>query len=358
MPEAEKSYGNALLLLLFISATFIVVASYWFVLMIGYGFVFFTPEGVSVGMEPFPAYFLLFFVVGFYIPVEASAVFSLLVILYVLCFTAAWKWRESFHSVLRKSFSLSFRSFFKNFLLVMPLISSMVLLAVMGIIYAQDLLGVQTGQPIWGAGTPKQQIFLELAYAPFAEELGFRLIPIGLFMILYVFMMGRTIGVGGLRLLVASVLYPEGAKRAAGLPNVSEHGILRGISKGEWIMIVSTSVLFGFAHLLSGIGWEVGKITSVSLQGFVFALTYIAYGFAAPILLHWFFNYYLFFFDPEIVSEFFPTADPVLLAIETVIIVLGIVGWAAFTAAGIRRLAKLSTAKQEVSQTTPPRQSP
>jgi hypothetical protein len=50
--------------------------------------------------------------------------------------------------------------------------------------------------------------------------------------------------------------------------------------------------VFGLAHFLSGGGWEIGKVTTAFLAGFVFAIVYVAYGAYAPILLHWFFNYH------------------------------------------------------------------
>jgi len=145
------------------------------------------------------------------------------------------------------------------------------------------------------------------------------------------------------------VLYPDGAKKAVGLPNVTEHGIWRGISVGEWVMIIVTSALYGYAHVMSGIGWQVGKITSVFVQGFIFAVAYIAYGFEAPILLHWYFNYYLFFFDPEVVSKFFPMVDPILSVVQVLIVLFGIFGWLAFAFMWLRKLlSRRMTAKQAV----------
>jgi len=315
----------------------------------GYGFIFFTPEGLALSTQSFNFPVLLFLLIGFNARISAGTVFSFVWIVYVLCFVAAWKWRESFHGAIGKSFSGLSRSLFSNFLLLMPLLSSMVLTAAFAIIYSQESVGVPTGQPIWPADTPFQEIFLNLAYAPVAEELGFRIIPMGLFTLLYVFLAGKNVaGKGGFKLFVAALFYPERAKRMVGLHNVGEHGVWRGISVGEWTMILVTSVVFGFAHIISGIGWEAGKITSVFVQGFFFAFTYLTYGFEAPILLHWFFNYYLFFFDPEVASKFFPTTVPIFSLLEFVILGLGILGWTVLAAAGLRRLLRWRKPKQEV----------
>lgn len=348
----SRSSSRVLWLTLFVLAVLVVVASYLFVLLMGYGFIFFTSDGVALSMEPrnFPI-FLFLFLVGFETPlIEIGVVFAFVLVIYVVCFVAASQWRESLSSVLRKSLSRPFRRVFNNFLFAMPLISGMVLTAVLVIIYSQEAAGVPTGQPVFPPGTSQQEIFLNLAYAPAVEELGFRLVPIGLYTVLYAFAAGRTHAAKSLRLFVESLLYPDGAKRIAGLRNVSEHGLWRGISAGEWVMVIVTAAVFSLAHLLSGIGWEVGKITSVFVQGFFFAVAYLAYGFEAPILLHWFFNYYLFFFDPDLLSTFFPGAEPVLAVVELLILGLGVVGWVLFAVFGLRRLLKPKAiaSKQEV----------
>lgn len=340
---------------LFILAVLLVVASYILVLLMGYGFIFLTPDGqaLSAKVDYFPI--LLLFLFGFETPgIEVGVVFAFISVVFALCFFAASQWRRSLLGVLRKPSSQPFRRFFDNFLFAMPLISGMVLIAVWLIIFAQQVVGIPTGQVAFPPGVSQQQIFLELAYAPAVEELGFRLVPIGLFTVLYVFVAGKNAGGKGLRGLVTSVLYPDGAKRMAGLRNVREHGLWRGISIGEWAMVLVTSLIFGYAHVVAGIGWEVGKITSVFVQAFFFAVCYLAYGFEAPILLHWFFNYYLFFFDPSILSNFFPFAEPVLSIVEILILALGVVGWAFFAIYSVRKLTKRKTTEQKSEVPVPP----
>jgi len=342
----SKSFGKVLVLTLFILMVLVVVASYLLVLLMGYGFIFFTSEGLALSMQYFNFPVRLFFFLGFQTPISAGAVFSFIWIVYVLCFIAAWKWRESFHDVAGKSFSRPFRSLFGNFLFIMPLLSSMMFTAAWAIIYSQMSVGVPTGQPSWPEDTPLQKIFLNLAYAPASEELGFTIIPLGLFAMFYVLSAERNVVGGNFKLVVVALFYPEGAKRMAGLPNVGERGIWRGISVAEWAMILTTSIIFAVAHVISPVGWEVGKVTSAFVQGLFLTLSYLAYGFEAPILLHWFFDYYLFFFDPDIASRFFPTAVPVLSLILLLILALGIAGWIVFAAAGLSRLFRRRRTKQ------------
>lgn len=350
----SNSFSKILFPALLILIVTVVVASYLLIMLMGYGLIFFTVDGLALSVQSFPVYVLLFFLIGFSSPFELNAgvIFSFVWIVYVSCFVAAWKLRESFHDTIRKAFSRPFRNLFGNFLFIMPLLSGLVLTAVLAIVYSQEVAGVPTGQPTWPEETPLVRIFLDIVYAPVVEEFGFRIVPLGLSTLLYVLMVRKKNVRESFKLIVAAFLYPEGAKRMAGLRNVGEHGFWRGISVGEWALIVATSVIFGLAHIISGIGWEVGKFTSVFVQGFFFALTYLAYGFEAPILLHWFFNYYLFFFEPDVTTKFFPTTVPLLLFMELIILALGIAGWTMFAVAGLRKLLEWKRAKQWRPQST------
>lgn len=342
--EQPDSFVNRFVFALYSLVVFVIVASYLLVHLMGYGFFFFTPEGLTFSTRSLSFPVLIFFVFGFDTPfvLRVGAVFSAMWLAYVVCFVAAWRWRESFYTVFGKAVS-KMRRVFDNFLFAMPLLSSMALTAALAIIFSQSAVGVETGEPQLPPNV--HEAFLNLAYAPLIEEFAFRLVPIGLLVVLIVFLGRRNLkaspGFGSrFKLFFFSFLYPEGAKRAAGLPTVSEHGLLRGISVPEWIAIVGTSVFFGLAHVLSSIGWEMGKITSVFVQGFFFAVTYVAYGFEAPILLHWYFNYYFYFFDPKVAESFFPAAIDMISVIELLTLVLGIVGWVFFVLEGVRRLLR------------------
>jgi hypothetical protein len=328
---------------LYTLAVFIIVASYFLVHLMGFGFFFFTAEGLAFGARCFSFPVLIFFVLGFDTPfvLRVDVVFSAMWIVYVVCFVAAWGWRRSFHAVLGKAVSDVRRRVFDNFLFAMPLLSSLALTAALAIIFAQSAVGVKTGEVQLPSNV--HEAFLNVAYAPLIEELAFRLMPIGLLVILIVFLSGRNLkawsGFGRrFRLFFLAFLYPEGAKKAAGLPTVGEHGLLRGVSVPEWVAIVGTSAFFGLAHVFSPIGWEVGKFTSAFVQGVFFAATYVAYGFEAPVLLHWYFNYYNYFFILDVAGNFFPAAIDLLSVIEFLTLVLGIVGWSLFAMEGVRRL--------------------
>ena len=339
----------------------IIIVSFLFVHLLGYGFFFFTPGGLALSTQSFSFPVFIIFLFGFDspVPLQAGVVFLVMWVIYGACFVAAWWWRRSFHSVLKKVLSGS-RDVFGNFLFLMPLLSSMALTAALAIIFSQSAVGIETGEPQLPSNV--HEAFLNLAYAPLVEEFGFRIVPIGLIVVIFIFVAGRNLkafssGGSRFKLFLLAFIYPEGAKGRAGLPTVGERGLLKGVSSLEWIMIVVSAGVFGFAHVLSPVGWEIGKVASAFVQGLFFAVTYVAYGFEAPILLHWYFNYYFYFFDPNVAESFFPGTIGLLSVIELLILALGVVGWAYFVAQGLRRLLRRRE-KAQVQPILPPLTSP
>ncbi len=128
-----------------------------------------------------------------------------------------------------------------------------------------------------------------------------------------------------LRILILAPLFPERAKGQVGVKTVRDYGLKQGISLGEWIALLCTSIVFGLVHYLFSGGWGVGKVTSASMAGLVLGLTYLVYGFQAPILLHWFFNYYFTAF--EVATELHPNLASLASMFESTIVLLGLAGW-------------------------------
>ncbi len=310
-------------------------------MLLGLELFFFTLEGRALSLRVYPLPILLFMLFPFETPpmLNWGVIFLFVWSVYILCFGIAWLWRESFHKVVGNAFLRPVSRLFSNFLFALPIIASMLLLAVIGIHFFQEsALGVPTGEPILPEN-PFETFFL-LAYSPLIEEIGFRLSPIGLFLIVYVFWAGRKFiaefsSKQLFRLFLVAPIYPEEAKRMVGLKNVDADGF-RGISIAEWIMVLATSLIFGLAHLLSGIGWDVGKVTSTFLVGFVFGLAYLMYGFQAPILLHWYFNYY--FYAYELSTDLYPATFSIEVLLSFLTIIVGILGFLTLLAIGLSRI--------------------
>jgi len=324
---------------------FLLVASYFLAMLLGLSLFFLTPAGLDFSLGEVQPPILLFLLFGFYVPfaLNTGQLFLLLWSIFMLCFLAAWRLRESFHDVVSKAFSRPFSRIFSNWLFAMPIVASTLLAAVLLIIGLQDLFGVPTGTiPTPKTDTARFDLYFNLSYASIIEEIGFRITPIGtsLFAFLFLIQSGRSSVTVSFRqrfeLFLASFLYPDRAKRMVGVKSVAVNGIKDGISMGEWIMLLITSFIFGAAHLVSGIGWEAGKVTSTFLQGFVFGVVYLAYGVQAPILLHWFFNYY--FYSYELETQYYSSGFEVFNLIDTLTLVLGVSFLLAFAVLELKRI--------------------
>jgi len=321
---------------------FLLVASYFFAMLLGLALFFITPAGLDFSPRPVQ----LYLVFGFDVPfaLNAGQLFLILWSIFGLCFLSAWRLRESFPNVVRKALSRPLSTIFNNWLFAMPIIASMLFAAVFQIMSLQELFGVRTGSiPEPRTSTEYFDLYLRLSYAPLFEEAGFRIIPIGAFLLAYLFLIQSERRSGTMsswqrfKLSLSSFLYPDGAKRMVGVKNVAVNGIRNGINRGEWIMLLVTAIIFGVAHPLSGIGWEVGKITSTFLQGFVFGVVYLAYGFQAPILMHWFFNYY--FYTYALSTLYYANTFGILIWIETITLTLGRLGLIIFTILGLKKIS-------------------
>ncbi len=234
------------------------------------------------------------FMIPFRTPIRINMLVSFLATfaLYAVCFFVAAKTKGGLVATLKGGPRESIQRI-PNWLVVMPLASSGLLLAMLVITGVQNLLGIPTGSlpPL----EPYQMLYA-LAYSPILEETMFRFTVLGAIVAV------RTIwnssvfsSLGGslspARLVLLSLLLPDRAKAEAGLPSITRDGG-RGIHWGEWLFVIITSTSFGLAHILTNSGWQVGKVLTAALAGLALGVVFLAYGAYASILLHWFFNFY------------------------------------------------------------------
>jgi hypothetical protein len=235
-------------------------------------------------------------------------------LLYVAAFALAWVDAPSF-PVSIKNAAQRANLTSSNYLVVLPQLSTILLVAIVLLQSLQESAGVQTGSisfdnPVLG--------FLSVSYAPFVEELSYRITTLGLLDGLYLVWRTRRRdqyqGIKGTVHLLASTMWkPDGPKKLLGFKTIQDNG-LKGISWIEWLILIATSGAFGAAHYLYGGGWEIGKISTAMISGLALGYVYLRYGAYAPILLHWYFNYYFGAFD--LASQLkMPSAD--LLAAGT-----------------------------------------
>lgn len=316
------------------------IFSYIFAIGVGPALIYFTPEGLNASMTQLSGLPIWFLDVRVYIPVEVDLgiIFFGIWSIFTLSFGLAWKLRENFLKVVKESMIRPVEKLFNSSLFAMPIINSMTLIAVVAINSFQEVGGIPTGiSPIHGEPFID---FFDLSYSAVVEEVGFRLIPIGAFLVIYQLITKR----GELKfsfkqkikLFFTSVLFPDKAKSMVKAKSVYQHGIGGGISIAEWGMLIFTALVFGIAHFNPGVSWEVGKISSAGFAGFLIGLSYLLYGAYAAIIMHWFFNVYTEVYS--LLSTFIPAAEPFANAIVVISVILGILGWALVAVLGIRKV--------------------
>lgn len=281
------------------------VASYIVSLAFGPVLFFSTSDGLKAaarGIHDLPIVFFMGLVLPVPVTINFGILFVGLWIAFVICIGLAWFSRGGFHKSIKSEIARSVPFARTSFLFAMPLVGSALLYATVLISEFQTTQGVQTGSLSFPPQTSPYVILVNLAFAPLQEEFAFRItsigIPVGLYL-LYCYRSDQRIpkALPRLKLFLLAMFSPELAKMKVGYRNVHENGFIHGISPLEWILIFITSLGFGAAHYLLGGGWDVGKISTAFLAGFVFAIMYVAYGAYADILLHWFFNYYFTVLD-------------------------------------------------------------
>ncbi len=116
--------------------------------------------------------------------------------------------------------------------------------------------------------------FLGVTFAPVVEEVGFRIILIGI--PLFLFYSHRA----SAKLFFKSLWNPS-----ANLPITD--------SKKAIILVVVVAVFFGAAHIISD-QWSEGKFAQAMMSGIIIGWVYYRYGFVASLLIHWATNYVIF----------------------------------------------------------------
>jgi len=276
------------------------LVSYIVSLLLGPMLFYYTSDGLKVaarGIMELPLSVFMAIPVTVPIYTNMGTFFGVIWLVYALCFFAASRSRNGFLKSVKNLLTSPLLTVKVNYLLIMPLIAMALLNASLLIQQFQETQGVQTGALTFPPQTSPYIILVNLTFAPINEEIAFRItsigIPLGLFLLYHYRGDSKISGIKNkIKLVARAMLCPESAKAALGYKNVTSQGVLRGISWGEWLLILVTSAVFGLAHFLLGGGWQFGKVSTAFLAGLVFGIMFVAYGAYASILLHWFFDYY------------------------------------------------------------------
>jgi hypothetical protein len=203
---------------------------------------------------------------------------------------------------LRACVSDGYRPLFTN-----PLTATLMLLGATSLVTVvvdslQTNAGVSTGSL---TGDPFD-LLLSFTLAPLLEETTFRLIMIGVPVLVLSLIMFREFS----PLKAAKVLwrpssvwdvdedeYGETVRsftdaRPSIFPDTPEDSLkVRAIKPVVYVFLVLSSFIFGYAHYASGAGWGPGKVSEAALAGLALGYLYIKYGFQTNVLLHWSINY-------------------------------------------------------------------
>ena len=212
----------------------------------------------------------------FVVPVSFSfgTLFIFLWTAYLLLFAIALNGPlRSIVGALRTTSRQGLSGVFSNSMLAMTVVYTLIIGASVVITLLQEGVGVSTGQ--LPTVDPLLQ-YLGLTLAPIREEIGFRVIPIGLASFLLLILRGK------IRDALLSLWHPSRYLKKN--DNKTQYTRDRNISI---VLIIIGALLFGLAHYVLGAGWGPGKITSAALAGIALGGLYYRYGLPAAILAHW-----------------------------------------------------------------------
>ena len=117
--------------------------------------------------------------------------------------------------------------------------------------------------------------FFNITAAPISEEIGFRVILIGI----PLFLMYSTRG--SIKLFFKSLWNPTQTL------HIYEN-------KKALILIVAVGIFFGVSHIISGEPWSLGKVAQASASGIIIGWVYFKHGFPSAVLVHWSTNFFIF----------------------------------------------------------------
>jgi hypothetical protein len=144
--------------------------------------------------------------------------------------------------------------------------------------YVVDILVAAGGVQIGGLTGDTLSLFFSTTSAPLIEEFGFRVCIIG---------------------IVALLLSKERSRRALlealwrPASTYEKEEIRAGKVFALAAALVISAIIFGLLHILSGSGWEIGKLPEATYGGLVLGYLYIKYGFHVAVLTHWGIDYLL-----------------------------------------------------------------
>jgi len=214
--------------------------------------------------------------VGFQVPVEFELGDGFIVLwcLFLILFAVAiFGPKKNFVNVLQSIISAGKYHQLRDNYIITAIKWFSILVVVSGVIISvQEFFGVSVEK----IEAPNQLVqFFQLLLAPLIEEIGFRVILIGLpLFALYSYK-------SSLRLFVKSLWRPSHHLRITDL-------------KKPLLIIIIVGIFFGVSHVIIGETWSAGKFAQATVSGLIIGWVYFRYGLAPAILIHWATNYFIY----------------------------------------------------------------
>ena len=214
--------------------------------------------------------------VGFQVPVEFELGDGFIVLwcLFLILFAVAiFGPKKNFVNVLQSIISAGNYHQLRDNYIITAIKWFSILVVVSGVIISvQEFFGISVEK----IEAPNQLVqFFQLLLAPLIEEIGFRVILIGLpLFALYSYK-------SSLRLFVKSLWRPSHHLRITDL-------------KKPLLIIIIVGIFFGVSHVITGETWSAGKFAQATVSGLIIGWVYFRYGLAPAILIHWATNYFIY----------------------------------------------------------------
>ena len=249
--------------------------------------------------------------IGFEVPIkfELGDGFVVIWCTFLILFTVAILGpQKKFFTVLQSMMSEGRYKIQDSYIVVVIKWFSILVVVSGSIIGVQEFVGISIEQP----EAPNQLIqFFDVSLAPIIEELGFRVVLVGL--PLFMLFSHKL----SFRFLVKSLWWPW--------KNLRNVNMKKALS-----VIVIVGILFGAAHIFSDEAWSTGKLAQAIASGIIIGWVYFRYGFVPAVLIHWATNYFIFSYgyivaDINQISIGDAFSHSLLNTLELMLIVTGII---------------------------------
>lgn len=249
--------------------------------------------------------------IGNYIPFQISLgnVFIVLWCVFLILFTISLigpkkDFMNYVHSIINNTTNVSQN----NYLISTIQWFSILIVISAAINLIQEAFGISIDPPASGTELTR---FFGVTFAPIIEEIGFRVVLIGLpLFLLYSHESSFT-------KFVKSLWHPKEnlAIQKTTIP---------------LILIVLVGIFFGATHVLLEESWSVGKFTQATAGGVILGWVYFRFGLIPAILIHWATNYFIFSYlymiaDINLTSIQDAIIHPLMNSLEILFVVTGII---------------------------------